>query len=531
MTHAIVMFSRSIHEDQIEDLYKKYFMLEEKGANVVQPWYPPIWRPSPRFTVRTTRPTLTANETSTDIPVSSDAANIRLEPLSVAFASRFGNECRWANVVRLRDWSSSDEIATTFPSNYRNPTFPRFGIGGEHLLPTSEGLVFFPRFHRIQQHWTLTNGTTAINEWFRSKGITAGRSDAGRATEQIIQSLGGFWGVRSIANIGVIDLLNEMTRKPVSRSTHYKEFRNKVQIATKAQPHWGDTTYMTLVERNAVQLGLELKCMKCASWSWYSIKQLDYVLTCDLCLKEFKFPITDPGSSDNAKWAYRAIGPFALPNYANGGYSASLAIRFFADVIGSVDRSSVTWSSGQELTLPAGNKVEADFILWYQRKQVLHPDYPTEVVFGEAKSLGKDAFKQDDVDRMRLLAEAFPGSVLVFATLKEAAELSPDEILRIRKLAEWGRHYDHANRRTRAPVILLTGTELFTPHYLEDSWAQKGGLQSTLVGPGHIDVSHLPTLADFTQQVYLGMPSYQKWSEARWKRRAARRAQRSKRNI
>ena len=391
--------------------------------------------------------------------------------------------------------------------------------------------MFFPRYYRVHQHWALPDGTAAINDWFRASKISARLSDAGRATQQIIQTLGGFWGVRSIASLGVIQLLNEMTRKPISRSVHYAEFKNKVHNAIKDDDLWRGKEYETLVERNAVELGLELKCSKCGSWGWYSVKQLDYTLTCDLCLKQFNFPIIDPGSSEHSKWAYRVIGPFALPNYAGGGYAASLAIRFFSEVVGSFDRSDVTWSSGQELILSADKKVEADFILWYQRKQVLEPDHPTEVVFGEAKSFGKDVFKDDDVDRMKDLAEAFPGTVLVFATLKEAAQLSKNEILRIRKLAEWGRDYDRENRRTRAPVILVTGTELFTPDYLQESWKSKGGKRAALIEPGYVDISHLPTLADLTQQVYLDMPSYHEWSEAKWKKRAERRKQRAKQNV
>ena len=511
-----------------KELYKTYFLVDEPEANVLQRWYPHIWRPSPRFVVRTTRPMLTAEERSTDVQVTDDKAEIRFEQLDAGFAARYGNHHRWANVARLRAWSSTDRVATTFPCNYRNPSFPRFGFGREHPLPTTEGLVFFPEYRGIHKRWILPNGTTAINDWFKASKISARLSDSGRATQQIIQTLGGFWGVSSIASLGVIELLNEMTRKPISRSVHYLEFKNKVRNATKDGHLWRGKEYETLVERNAVQLGLELKCSKCGSWSWCSIKQLDYTLTCDLCLRQFSFPIIDPGRSENSKWAYRVIGPFALPNYAGGGYAASLAIRFFSEVVGSVDRSDVTWSSGQELTLPGGKDVEADFILWYQRKQLLQPDHPTEVVFGEAKSLGKDVFKDDDVERMKVLAEAFPGAVLVFATLKEAAQLSKNEISRIRKLAEWGRDYDRVNRRTRAPVILLTGTELFTAHFLQDSWKSKGGKRASLIEPAHVEISHLPTLADFTQQVYLGMPSYYEWSEARWKKLAERRRQRIK---
>jgi hypothetical protein len=37
-------------------------------------------------------------------------------------------------------------------------------------------------------------------------------------------------------------------------------------------------------------------------------------------------------------------------------------------------------------------------------------DFPTEVVFGEAKSFGKEAFVAKDIERMCLLAERFHGS-------------------------------------------------------------------------------------------------------------------------
>ena len=59
-------------------------------------------------------------------------------------------------------------------------------------------------------------------------------------------------------------------------------------------------------------------------------------------------------------------------------------------------------------------------------------DYLTEIVFGEAKSFGREAFKEDDVAKMKLLAESFPGAILVFATMKEANALSQEEIKHIK---------------------------------------------------------------------------------------------------
>ena len=521
MIHSTSMFSRSIPENDIEDIHKKYLRVNKKGANMIQPWYPHIWRPTPEIMVRTTRPTLVSKEKRIDIPIDLDKPEIRFDPLFPEFAKDYGNRCRWANVVRLKDWSYKDQVATVFPCNYKNPSFPKFRLGREHLLPTSEGLVIFPEYKNISERWDMIDGTTALNTWFKDNKISAVLSDAGRATQQIIQTIGGFWGVRSIAHEGVIRLLDKMSRKPVTRSAHHAEFKNRIHNAVN-KDIWRTRDFETLVERKAVELGLELKCTKCESWSWYSVKQLDYSLVCDLCLKQFDFPITNPGHSKHSRWAYRVIGPFALPGYARGGYSAALAIRFFADVIGRMDRSEVTWSSGQELKLPCGKKSEADFILWYQRKQMFGTDYPTEIVFGEAKSFGKDAFKEDDVNKMKLLADSFPGAVLVFATMKEASELSKEEIKRIKKLAEWGREYDKERQQTRAPVIMLTGTELFTAHYLDQSWKEKGGKHEQLITPAWVRTDNLRVLADLTQQLYLNMPSYSTWHEEKWKKRLER---------
>jgi len=113
---------------------------------------------------------------------------LRFDPLYPEFANEFGNRFRWANVVRLRDWSYRDQIATVFPCNYKNPTFPKFRLGREHLLPTTEGLVIFPEYRNIAERWDLTDGTTALNTWFNDNKITAVLSDAGKATQQIIHT-------------------------------------------------------------------------------------------------------------------------------------------------------------------------------------------------------------------------------------------------------------------------------------------------------------------------------------------------------
>lgn len=531
MIRATVMFARSIPRDDIERLHTDHFRVDVADANVRQDWYPSIWRPSPGFTVREMRPTLSAAEKTFDVSFIAEKPEVRFDCLYPEFADEYGNENRWANVVRLRDRTYKDQIATAFPCDYKNPTFPKFCLGGEHLLPTTEGLVIFPQYRNIPELWEIPDGTTAINNWLKTHGIKAVLSDAGRATQQIIQTLGGFWGVASFAHADIVKWLNEISRRPISRSAHHQEFKNRINNATKINV-WRRQNFKTLVERNAVELGLELKCTKCSSWSWYPLKQLDYQMSCSLCLRQFRFPIIDPSASSNSRWAYRLIGPFALPDYANGGYAASLSIRFFSEIVGKHDRANVTWSAGQELELAPEDKVESDFILWYQRKVLSGNDHPTELVFGEAKSFRgetseekrakRDAFQADDVERMKKLAVRFPGSILVFSTMKQADELSRDEVARIAKLAEWGREYIKERRQTRAPLIVLTGTELFAPFSLQDAWKKMGGRHAQLIETGWVRTDNLRVLADLTQQLYLNMPSYGTWRDAKWKRRVER---------
>ena len=67
-------------------------------------------------------------------------------------------------------------------------------------------------------------------------------------------------------------------------------------------------------------------------------------------------------------------------------------------------------------------------------------------------------------------------------------------------------------------VIVLTGTELFADHHLRQTWQETGGAHATMVKHPSVHIDDLWTLADITQQLYLGLPAYWEW---RHKRRLA----------
>jgi len=105
-----------------------------------------------------------------------------------------------------------------------------------------------------------------------------------------------------------------------------------------------------------------------------------------------------------------------------------------------------------------------DFTLWYQRNDLFDHDEEPVLVFGEAKSFAVDSFKAEDITRMRRLAEKFPGAFLVFAMMKDA--ITDSEKAEIAALALWGRE-QLDDGRPRAPVIVLTGTELFSEEHVK----------------------------------------------------------------
>jgi hypothetical protein len=158
------------------------------------------------------------------------------------------------------------------------------------------------------------------------------------------------------------------------------------------------------------------------------------------------------------------------------------------------------------------SKFEIDLAGWYSEGKKFWIDPSPAVVFGEAKSFGTDIFKECDVKRLKSIAEAIPGSYVVFSAMKK--QLSDGERARIRKFAEWGR-VPQKNGEPRAMVIVLTATELFADHYVKQTWQEVGGAHANMVKHPSVHIDDLWTLADATQQLYLKMPAYWVWRQKR----------------
>ena len=222
MVGPVLMFSRTMSDVDIERIDKKISSADAGSVYTIQKWTPIVCYKLSFFEVASPiRPTLEADRKIVNIQIDGDNPEIRFDPIIPEFANAYYNLYRVANVVRLQDWSNApqgvrlryssenDQIATVFPLNYKNPSVPKFQPEAdrewEFLLPTTEGFVIFPYHEQMFERWDLMDGTTAFNQWFNDNQVPATRSDAGRTTEQIIQTLGGLkWGVLYLAHEGLI---------------------------------------------------------------------------------------------------------------------------------------------------------------------------------------------------------------------------------------------------------------------------------------------------------------------------------------
>ncbi len=518
-----IQIARSITEELGKELVKKYLIPPIVGAASQRFWYPTLRGGYSDFVWSPARPILKVKESNIIASISGDANSISFSSLSPDFDVKYGTHYRWANVVNISN-SSKEDIATVYPVNTRERKIPNISIG-ERMSVTTEGLVVYPRFKEVKEYWRLKSGTEAIIEWFNARNVTAAVSEQGKVTVQIMQTLKNVYGVQAISHRRIIELLNDMAHRAVlidsrdgedkrkeyyGKHIHFNEL-NKLMYEINEPPRFAKYSIDRLVDHKVIQLGLEVICNECSHKNWYSVDVLGYTLACENCLKKYSFPARNP-TNRALNWSYRAIGPFSKPDYAQGAYTAVLALRFFDSALDY--ENGITWSTSLNFHLPSGQSTEADFVLWYQRRNLLqHHDVPL-LVFGECKSFGKGCFEKKDVHRLKLLATSFPGCILVLATMKD--ELSTREKELISPLALWGRKFVNRHH-TRAAVVILTGIELFASHRLDETWIEKGGKYEKMGRAGHR--GNLRRLAEMTQQLYLDLPSYHEWFEQELKKK------------
>ena len=111
---------------------------------------------------------------------------------------------------------------------------------------------------------------------------------------------------------------------------------------------------------------------------------------------------------------------------------------------------------------------------------------------------------------MKAIAKDFPGAVLIFSTLRE--ELTHFELEELKKLSKMGNKRWKSERPIN-PVMILTGTEIFSPHGPPYCWPDNEHEK-------YRDCHGILGLAKATQQKYLGVKAWDVvWHEEYEKKR------------
>ena len=507
MHRAMVEFSRSISQEEVDELtqmIKAELPPKKTSEQSIGPLYVSthrsrVWvKNQGKHGPKLARIRLVAGERQASAPILTGRRQyVEFDALAPDFARRYAESgFRWTNAVRLANRTNAD-LATVLPFETYGDRWPQLSVTGGSALIGSEGWCIGETFKTSTQALRLYSQDEAVIGSLGVLGIEAKLSDAGQVARQVVEHLGGLRNVRLLADELTLKLLNKMTRGD-GRWTSIGEWKEVLSRRAR-NGVWPVVTLEQFAERGIVRLGVVTACPHCMLPNWQSLTTVDYELTCDRCRKDYSFPQASV-KGKNRNWAYRVLGPFSTRDYARGSYGAVLALNAIRSAVSEMD--PVTYSTALSMNFD-GISCEADFVVWHSRRSVNGNSRPILVV-GEAKSLGKGDLIQDtDVKKMKEIGAKLPGSIIAMSVLKE--EFSKSEKIRLRRLVRWGRRLNAEGECTN-PVLLLTGTELMSQRPLRNAWRGKGGAYAEFANRY---IEDLPSVADATVKIYLGLPSFE----------------------
>lgn len=505
--HATVVRARGVSDEEAKDFTRSIHKPAPDSLSY-QHWIPRYWYGWGRKADHVIRPEVSAETRQTELELKGDA--LAFSSLAPGFRVGLGRGSpRWVNVIEIRHYSSDTRFASVLPEMREGLEAVIRPFSLDEVWSSPEGVILSCQHSANRSHrWEIPDARRLMRAWMEQREFDFETSGAGRVAHEVMRKLGR-WGIRLIAEREVVQLLNRMAhgeveielgpgeeagkRRASSPAVSHHELLGLLKRTSPSDKH-AEGKLERLVRQDVVRVGLRLRCTQCGQRNWYQLGAIKDRLACERCLRTFAFPSATPPRHN---WYYRAIGPFATENYAQGSYAVALAYR--ALTFGT--RAEATFVPSFVLRSPT-ERLEADFALWWRES------WPVEkeplLVFGECKSFGC-RFTSTDLNRMKRLARLFPGSVLAFCTLRD--ELDKDERQAIGRLAVAGRETFKPGK-SRNPVIVLTGRELFGDA-IPTCWDDVGedfGLASRAQRVGG-----LREVADITQQIYLGLNSYAEW--------------------
>lgn len=502
-----ILKSRHTDETELRNILKSLNVPKPKDKKqfkyVTQPWYPRIWDEWAKEHDHVTCCQLDAGTIEHDLAGPED--DLRIKTHDPKFAKRFSNhnEPRFANEIAFSWYVDTEDItAQVLPKGNKDLARAAGLVGIAEWRFSNRGIVYLSRHTESSIFLTMPNAQSIFVEWLGLKGWKTELSSPGRIGKQILKQLGGTFGISILAEEGLIKLLEKMAEdKTISKEQFWAEMQ---KITNEREfPIDPNRFLKNLLKANMFRLGVELQCPTCTQHSWYSIKELDYQLRCSKCSDEFEIPSDKP---NELRWSYRTHGPFNLPFRAYGVYSVLLTLKFFAKPMTNPTTPILSFTASK-----GSRRLEADLGLLLRESKF--GQSKTHLIFAECKSYNH--FEKADIDRMRFIGSEFPGAILVFSTLRKS--LTEKEKRMMRPLVNQGRRFWKAEHPFN-PVLILTGTELFSHHEPPYCWRDLNGMYKRFADANYL-LRDLIQLCDATQQLYLDMKSRFDWLRDRYSKR------------
>lgn len=532
MHHGTVEFARSISEERAKGTLQ---LLRDmpKGAMMVKFWRTRIWeRHTNDFVHRDRRLEVTAKDRRATAEIAEgERPTAKFDALAPDFATRYSGaqSMRWVNAVRVSHYGRED-IATIVPFNTRDWSWPRLHFTGDPVQVGSEGWIYGQQYKDNSETIELHRQEDVIVGMLGRRGVEAKMSEPGHIAKQVLAHLGGMWGVPILADKTTLMTLNAMAggfrRRGAEgeqseelfdrRSKPFNDWRRLLEQRNQAARLGSRFSLDDFTSHNILRLGIETACPHCKAANWHSLTIADYELTCERCLKKYRFPQAQL-MKGNGNWRYRTIGPFSVHDYARGAYGALLALHVLHRFGGS--HSAATFSTALTMEFD-GLRAEADYVALHARER-FDTDEPAQLVIGEAKSLGEgELIKQKDLAKLKAIGDKLPGCAIAISVMRD--DFTDVEKRLLKKFINWARKPDDDGQPSH-PVLLFTGNELFFDFSISSTWKDIGGRHAMFA-----DHNHTRTLAAFaeaTQAIYLDLPSFQEERRVtREKRRARKQA-------
>jgi hypothetical protein len=322
--------------------------------------------------------------------------------------------------------------------------------------------------------------TNVIAEFFRTFGIHAEPSLAGRIAMRIIHQMNGLQGCRVFKLPGVRKLIEEYgPLKPFTRgaATQMIAQIDPVTMRPNMPVVFVDGTQLTsssafdyLLGKGALRAGLELTCLNCSLDFWLALEGLGHKVACEYCGQTFD---VTPQLKDR-DWRFRRSGLFGKDNHQEGALPVVLTLQQLESNINPLGSASLFATSFALSS--AGAKIsqcETDIVMLTE-----DADGRMQLVIGECKTGGQEheiaeperevskpeyGITQEDVNNLVAVANAFPPErVSVFLVFSKTGPFSASEIARCMSAQE-------AHQRR---VILLSDREL-EPYDVYERTAQQ----------------------------------------------------------